>query len=140
MLADAKQQVAEQQQIERKHILAINSSPDFLDVLRELLQDEQFNVTTTNYVPQTVAMIAAGSPDLLIVDLAVGQQTGWDLLEQVQEDAAARDVPMIVTSTNERFLERAGLQAKRLGGRTYLLKPFKVATLLKMVHGLVGHA
>jgi CheY-like chemotaxis protein len=131
---------SEQQQFIRKHILVINSSPDFLDALRVLLQDAQFNVTTTNHVPQTCAMIAAGQPDLLIVDLAVGQQAGWDLLEQVQQDAAARDIPMIVTSTSEKFLDRASAQSKRLGGHTYLLKPFAVDTLLQMVHGLVGQA
>ena len=130
----------EQQQIAHKHILAINSSPDFLDALRVLLQDAQFNVTTTNHVPQSAAMIAAGQPDLLIVDLAVGQHAGWDLLEQIQQDAVARDIPMIVTSTNERFLERASEQSKRLGGHTYLLKPFAVKTMLEMVHGLIGQA
>jgi CheY-like chemotaxis protein len=131
---------SEQQQIARKHILCINSSPAFLDALRALLQDAQFNVTTTNHVPQTLAMIAASQPALLIVDLAVGEQAGWDLLEQVQQDAVARDIPMIVTSTSDKFLDRASQESKRLGGHTYLLKPFAVDTLLKLVHGLIGQA
>jgi hypothetical protein len=40
----------------RKHIFCVNSSPTFLDLLRELFQDERYNVTTTNFVPHTEAI------------------------------------------------------------------------------------
>lgn len=49
----------ETEQGRRQHILAVNGDPDFLNILRTLLQDERFNVTTTNYVPRTFAQIAA---------------------------------------------------------------------------------
>lgn len=35
----------------RRHIFAIDGSPDFLNVIRDLFQEEHYNVTTTNYVP-----------------------------------------------------------------------------------------
>jgi response regulator RpfG family c-di-GMP phosphodiesterase len=34
-------------QMKRQHVFVINGSPDFLDIMRELLQDEAYNVTTT---------------------------------------------------------------------------------------------
>ena len=83
-------QSGESQQMERKHIFVIDGSPEFLDLLREFLQDEQFNVTTTNYVPKTFDQIAVLQPDLLIVDLVVRAQAGWDLLERLQVEALTR--------------------------------------------------
>ena len=68
-------------------IIVVNSAPDFLDLLRELLQDENYNVTTTNFVPRTFDQIKALDPDLLVVDLIIGQRAGWDLLEPLQTDA-----------------------------------------------------
>jgi DNA-binding NtrC family response regulator len=68
----------------RKDIFFVNGSPDFLDVLRVLLQGEDYNVTTTNFVPRTFEQIAALRPGLLLVDLVVHRQAGWDLLEQLQ--------------------------------------------------------
>ena len=37
----------------RKHIFAINGSPEFLNIVRELFQEEAYNVTTTNFVPNS---------------------------------------------------------------------------------------
>jgi hypothetical protein len=40
-------------QMRRQHIFVVNGSVEFLDVVRELLQEERYNVTTTNFVPRT---------------------------------------------------------------------------------------
>ena len=70
----------EQQQMARKHILMVNGVPEFLDFLRILFQEEGYNVTTTNFVPRTFDLIDALRPDIVIVDLVIGQEAGWSLL------------------------------------------------------------
>src|SRR6478735_10607371 len=100
-------EVPERTQMDRQHIFAVNGSPDFLDVVRELFQEEDYNVTTTNYVPRTFAQIMALDPSLLIIDLVVGQQAGWDLLEELGNEAATRGIPIVVLSTNPQMLARA---------------------------------
>ena len=97
----------EHRQMGRKHIFAINDSPAFLDVVRQLLQDEDCNVTTTNYVPRTYEQIAALAPDLLLLDLAIGQRAGWGLLEHLHAEAATRAIPVLVTSTDPHLLAEA---------------------------------
>jgi CheY-like chemotaxis protein len=52
-------------QMRRQHIFVVNGSAAFLDVVRELLQDEQYNVTTTNFVPLTFKQIETAQPSLL---------------------------------------------------------------------------
>lgn len=52
-------------QMRRKHIFAVNGSSDFLDVIRELFQEEAYNVTTTNFVPHTFEQITALQPSLV---------------------------------------------------------------------------
>ena len=54
--------VEDRSQESRKHIFAINGSPDFLNVIRDLFQEEDYNVTTTNYVPTSFEQIAALTP------------------------------------------------------------------------------
>ena len=63
----------DRRQEERKHIFAINGAPEFLNLVRELFQEEGYNVTTTNYVPKSFNQIAALQPDALIVDVVVGE-------------------------------------------------------------------
>ncbi len=73
----------ERSQERRKHVFAINASPPFLNIIRELFQEEGYNVTTTNFAPNSFAQIEALQPDALIIDIAIGQEAGWELLEQL---------------------------------------------------------
>jgi CheY-like chemotaxis protein len=125
---------------ERKHIFAINGSPEFLNFVRDLFQEEDYNVTTTNYVPNSFDQIAALEPDALIVDIVVGQSAGWELLEQLHAGAATADIPVLVLSTSPRLLERAREQAERYGTHRYLDKPFDVDAMLDTIREMIGKA
>jgi CheY-like chemotaxis protein len=124
----------------RKHIFCINSSPAFLAFLRELLQGEQYNVTTTNFVPQTFDQIMASQPDLLIIDLAYGQGAGWDLLAALEQEAITRHIPVIATSTDAALLALAEERGATYGADAYLVKPLAADDLLAAVRARIGPA
>jgi DNA-binding response OmpR family regulator len=130
----------ERQRMERKHIFIVNGDPSFLELLRELFQDERYNVTTTNFVPGTINQIVALNPALIIIDAMVGERAGWDLLEELEEEAVTRDIPVLVTSTIPEYLERAKEQEARYGANRYMVKPMDLVVLLQHVHELVGEA
>jgi DNA-binding response OmpR family regulator len=132
--------VEDRSQEGRKHIIAINGSPDFLNIIRDLFQEEHYNVTTTNYVPNSFQQIAALEPDALIVDIVVGQQVGWDLLERLHAEAATTGIPVLIVSTDPRLLERAQEQAARYGDHRYLIKPFGLDDLLTHIQEMIGTA
>src|SRR5690554_1063582 len=96
-----------QLQEHRKHIFVVNGAPEFLNLMRDVFQEERYNVTTTNFVPRSFDQIAALQPDALIVDIVAGQQAGWDLLERLHAEAATTGIPVIVVSTNPQLLEKA---------------------------------
>jgi two-component system response regulator VicR len=128
------------EQMRRQHIFVVNGSPDFLDVVRDLLQDEDYNVTTTNFVPRTFQQIETAQPALLIVDLIHGEMAGWDLLAELRHEAATRDIPVILVSTSERLLEKAEAERVIWGGDRYFLKPFSLDALLQAIQELIGPA
>jgi CheY-like chemotaxis protein len=51
-----------------------------------------------------------------------------------------RGIPVIVTSTDPRFLQRAQEEAARFGSHRYLAKPFDVDEFLALVDELIGPA
>ncbi len=132
--------VEDRSQEGRKHIFAINGAPEFLNIVRELFQDEGYNVTTTNFVPNSFDQIAALDPDALIVDIVVGQSAGWELLEQLHEAAATTGIPVLVPSTSPHLLQQAEEQAARYGSHRYLDKPFDVEALLSHIRDMIGEA
>ncbi len=131
---------AEQSQMGRQHVFVVNGSPDFLNLMRELLQDERYNVTTTNFVPQTFDQVAALQPSVLVVDLEIGIRAGWDLLAALRDGALTRGIPVIVVSTDPDLLERAEREQVVGDTRRYVVKPFDLDEILAAIRDLIGVA
>ena len=123
-------------QIQRRHVFAINASPEFLNVVRELFQEEGYNVTTSNFAPNSFAQIEALQPDALIIDIAIGQEAGWELLEQLEADADTAGIPVLVVSTDPRLLAHAA----RYGTHRYLAKPLDLDAMLQAIQEMIGEA
>lgn len=127
-------------QMGRKHVFVVNGSPEFLDIVRQLQQDENYNVTTTNFVPLSFDTIEAAQPSLLIVDLVIGEQAGWDLLGQLRRAVSTKDIPVLLVSTRPALLQEAKDRHEEFGGDSYLTKPFDLDDLLDNIAQLIGKA
>ncbi len=130
----------EARQMRRQHIFCVNGYAEFLDFVRVLFQQEDYNVTTTNFVPNTFAQIEALQPSVLIIDLEVGRRAGFELLEHLQAEASTRDIPVMVVSTDRDLLEEARIDPTRYGGQVFLAKPFDIDDLLNAVREMIGTA
>ncbi len=124
----------------RRHVLVVNSSPEFLDVARVFLQSQQYNVTTTNLVPLTFQMISVLHPDAIVVDLAIGTEAIFRLVRQLARGPRTADIPLVLTATDSDVLDRAQDIESRAGGRFLLTKPFNVDDLVDVIHSLIGPA
>jgi CheY-like chemotaxis protein len=127
-------------QMGRGHVLVVNSDPAFLDAVRVLLQSNRYNVTSTNLVPQTFAMVQAAGADALVVDLATDEPAQWELVSQLITDEQTRALPVVFTGNDAEMLEAAETRPWPPGGRFHLLKPFDPALLGDVIHALIGPA
>ena len=125
----------------RKHVFAVNSSPDFLLIVRELLADEGYAVTTSTFEPNVFTRIVMRQPDALIVDVAPGETAGWDLLRRLHLETNTCEIPVLVTSTGPALLEQVREEAAWYGtNRCFLTKPLNLDELLITVREMVGDA
>jgi DNA-binding response OmpR family regulator len=131
---------AERWQMERKHIVIVNRDPEFLGLMRELLQLQRYNVTTTNFVPRSYEQIAAAEPDLVIVDLSLRDEAAWNLLERLHEASETEQLPVIVVSSSPELLNEAEQDGSELAGERFLLKPLEIDRLLETINDLIGTA
>lgn len=119
----------------QRHILLIDDSPEILDVVKEILMDEGYRVSTS------LAPIAPAALDTLAPDLIV-----QDLLFDGKPDAALSDlalthstpefagIPRILCTAASDLVREPAMAARldRLGVRV-LLKPFLLEDLLAAV-------
>ena len=125
----------------RKHVFAVNSSPDFLLIVRELLEEEGYAVTTSDFEPNVFTKIVMRQPDAIVIDVAVGESAGWDLLRLLHTEPATTDTPVLVTSTSPALLEQAWEEATEYGmNGSFLTKPIDLGELLGMVREMIGDA
>jgi CheY-like chemotaxis protein len=129
----------DRRQTPRKQIFAVNSSPDFLLIIRELLEDEGYAVTTCDFEPNVFTRIVMRQPDALIVDVAVEESAGWDLLRRLHTEPATTGIPLLVTSTSPALLEQAREQEALYGGHgIFLTKPMDLDELLRTIRQMTG--
>ena len=121
----------------RKQIFAVNSSPDFLLILRELLEDEGYAVTTSVFDRNVFTRIVMRQPDALIVDLAVGAEGGWDLLRRLHAEPATTGIPVLITSTSPALLEQARQEPWIRTDRSLVTKPMDLGELLGTMRQLI---
>jgi len=82
---------------------------------------------------EMVDHFAAAEPDLVVLDLRLGQEDGFDLLREIRSRS---DVPIIIT-TGDRRDEIDRVVGLELGADDYVTKPFSLRELLARIHAVL---
>jgi two-component system, NtrC family, response regulator AtoC len=104
--------------------LIVDDDPGFLLGLAELVRREGFAVATAGSLKQAREAIAAGPPDILLVDLRLPDGSGLDLLAGLEPATT----PEVVLITGDASVETA-VDALRRGAIDYLTKPVDFARI-----------
>lgn len=106
-----------------KSILIVGSDPSVRYALAAELTAGGYSVETLSDLDEALALFRRDLPDLLVVDLSIGERAA-EVIETVRTSSHA---PIIVVSSGRAETERA--RAMRLGASDFLPKPFSLADL-----------
>jgi DNA-binding response OmpR family regulator len=123
----------------RPRITVINDNPDFLDLMRAIL-DEDAGYAVTLFAGDATAIgeIAASDPDLIIVDLLLGGASGWEIVTLARADQRLADVPVVICSADVTALKDRAAELERFGNVHVLAKPFGIDEVTELVERLIG--
>jgi adenylate cyclase len=99
---------------------------------RRLAREGYKHVATANDGRQALAALRGGSFDLVLLDIAMPEMNGYQVLEQMKADPALRDVPVVMISAIEET--ESVVRCIELGADDYLSKPFDPTLLRARVH------
>jgi DNA-binding response OmpR family regulator len=77
-------------------------------------------------------------PDLVIIDLVIGDSAGFDLLEELTYSVITNGIPIIAVSTTNHLLDYAVENAERYGSHRYRAKPLDINELLGTVNDVLA--
>jgi len=106
-------------------VLLIDDNLDFRRLFQRFLEDSTYRVTYTEATDDFVAAAVEKRPDVIILDVMMPTQDGWEVLQALKRLEATRDIPVIVCS-----VLREPTLAIALGAASVLVKPITRAELL----------
>ena len=102
-------------------ILVVDDSKTELHHLSELLGKRGYTVRTAENGDEALRRLAEDKPDLILMDVVMPGQNGFQLTRTITRDPRFADVPVIMcTSKNQ---ETDKVWGMRQGARDYIVKP-----------------
>lgn len=88
---------------EVKTILIVDDEPDVLRLFRRMLASagRNYRVLRAISARQARQIMANTRPDVVLSDLVMPEQDGYQLIAQMKADPALRDIPIVVTSARD---------------------------------------
>jgi PAS domain S-box-containing protein len=118
-------------------ILAVDDESDTRELLKAGLGQCGADVTVVGSASEALEAIGAGLPDLLISDIGMPGEDGYELIRRVRELPAdgGGKVPAIALTAYARVEDR--MQALRAGYQMHVPKPVELAELVAVASSLV---
>ena len=112
-------------------ILLVDDSKTELHVLSELLTRKGYQVRTAENGEEAMRRLQEDKPDLILMDVVMPGQNGFQLTRAITRDPAYADVPVIICTSKNQETDR--VWGMRQGARDYVVKPVNPDELLSKI-------
>jgi len=130
----ASQRRREDAKCRYKKILLVDDSKTELHVLSEMLVKRGYLVRTAENGEEALKRLAEETPDLILMDVVMPGQNGFQLTRTITRDERFAHVPVIMCTSKNQETDR--VWGMRQGARDYVVKPVKAEDLLAKIKAL----
>jgi len=121
-----------------KRVLVVDNDPTLVRLCKLVLEREGYQVLGAFSGAQCLDNLARYPVDLILLDPALEDIEGWELLDRIGADSRWASIP-VVAVTNA-LLRKCPNHAPRRRLAGYLRKPFQISNLLEQVRLGVARA
>ena len=115
-------------------VLIVDDSKTEIMVLTDLLQKNGFTVRTAENADEAFKRLAEEKPDLILMDVVMPGQNGFQLTRAVNRTPDYADIPIIICTSKN--LETDRVWGMRQGAKDYITKPVDGAELFAKIKAL----
>ncbi len=117
-----------------RNVLIVDDSKTELMYLSDMLKKAGFAVTTAENAEDAQRKLDQGKPDLILMDVVMPGQNGFQLTRTISRDPRFTDVPIIMCTSKNQETDR--VWGMRQGARDYITKPVDQAELMGKIKAL----
>jgi twitching motility two-component system response regulator PilH len=114
-----------------KNILLVDDSKTELHFLSELLTKKGFVVRTAEGGEDAMRRLGEETPDLILMDVVMPGQNGFQLTRAITRDVRFAQVPVIICTSKNQETDR--VWGMRQGARDYIVKPVDADELMAKI-------
>lgn len=112
-------------------ILIIDDTPLIVDMAKEVLLNEKYEVITASDGVEGLAIARETSPDLIILDVMLPRLNGYEICRMLKFDEKYKDIPIIMFTSKSS--EENKLMGEECGADDYIIKDFGSDQLVNLV-------
>ena len=112
-------------------ILIVDDDPKICHLLRDILHENGFKNETAHTTEEAWEFIAAGLPDMILLDVEVPMKGGLAFCREIKDKDLTRDVPIIFLTVKDQEIDK--VSALNLGGDDFITKPFRPKELVARI-------
>jgi DNA-binding response OmpR family regulator len=113
-------------------ILLVDDVPQNIQILHQILDMGEYSFAIATSGKETLHMVGKKLPDLILLDIMLGDIDGFEVCEQLKKNPETATVPIIFLTA------KVGVEDKvkgfKLGALDYITKPFEDAEVVARVH------
>jgi len=118
----------------KRTIMVADDNPDIVDILRNMLEENGFNVTCAYSGKDLFAGLEELKPDLILLDIMMPQMDGLEVLRRLKGAPKTSSIPIIMITVKD----EDKLAAHKLGADDYIPKPFDIDKLVTAINHLLS--
>jgi len=119
-------------------ILLVEDNEMNRDMLTRRLQRHGFSICCAIDGASGVAMAASEDPDLILMDVALGEMDGWEATQLIKANPATSMIPIIALTAHALASDRA--RSVEVGCSDFDTKPVDLQRLLGKIRALLQQA
>ena len=120
----------------RQTVLIIDDEKDVHYSFRRLLEREPLEILSAESGDEGIKMARKAMPDLIVMDIRMGQQSGLDTLKELRQ-LNPKQVIIMMTAYGT---SQTAIEAMKRGAYDYVLKPFDIPQLKELLFEALASA
>lgn len=122
-----------------KKILVVDDNEDITDMIKSMLESSPYTCVTANTGRQCLDLAEQQNFDLILLDMAMPEMSGIDVLTQLKENNLAQQSKIVLVTASPMYTE---MDLKKIredyGAIERVKKPFTDTELLAVIEKYIG--
>lgn len=118
----------------KRRVLVVDDDALTLEILRTILDLEDFVVRTAEDGEAAIAAVADELPDVLVLDVMMPGLNGFEVCSHLRSQPETSELPIVLLTARDSAEDRR--RGLACGADAYLTKPFSPLQLMETIRGI----